>query len=129
MKRLMLAITVLVLSTTATAYGQQPAAPANAPGAPSHMQPGSTGGGMPMDMCRAMMASSMAGGGEDMMGGRGAMGGGQMGGMMAGGPMMGGGDPRMMGHMMEMRGEIMKATGDIMVKHAQKMQQMAPAAK
>ena len=128
MKRVMLAIAVLVLSTAATAYGQQPAAPADATRPPAHMQPGQ-GGGMPMmDMCRAMMASHMGGGDEMMMGGRGMMGG--MG-MMGGGPMgaMMGGDPRMMGHMMEMRGEIMKAVGDIMIKHAQKMQQAAPATK
>ena len=124
MKRLMLVITVLVLSTAAIAYGQQPTAPADShhPGAP--MQPGHPGGGMPMmDMCRSMMASHMAGGGEDMMGGRG-----MMGGMGMMGPMMGG-DPQMMGRMMEMRGEMMKAMGDIMLKHAKKMQQAAPAPK
>jgi hypothetical protein len=100
MKRLMLAITVLVLSTAATAYGQQPMAPGDAPRPPSQMQPGHPGGGMPMDMCREMMA---------------------------GHGMMGGAEPRMMGHMMEMRGEMMKAMGEIMMKHGQKMQ--APPAK
>jgi hypothetical protein len=48
-------------------------------------------------------------------------------GMMGGGMM--GGDPRMMGPMMEMHGEMMKAMGDIMLKHAQKMQQAPPATK
>jgi hypothetical protein len=120
MKRLMLAITVLLLSTAATAYGQQPAPPADAPRPPGQMQAGHPGGGMPMmDMCRAMMASRMTAG-QDMMGG-------MMGSDMAAGGAMG--DPRMMGHMMEMRGEIMKATGDIMIKHARQKQQMGPAPK
>ena len=123
MKRFVLAITMLILST-AVAYAQQPAPPAAAP------PPGPAG--MPMmEMCREMMAAhgGMMGGGmmaPGMPGGRGGMmdGPGMMGGMMGPG-MMGGGDPKMMGHMMEMRGEIMKAVGDIMIKHAQKMQQMA----
>lgn len=123
MKRLMLVITLVLLSTVATAYGQQPAPPADAPRPPAHMPPG---GGMPMmEMCREMMAGQgmMGGGmGPGMMGGRGMMDGmGMMGGMAA--------DPRMMGHMMEMRGEIMKAVGEIMIKHAQKMQALPPATK
>ena len=128
MKRLMLAITVLVLSTAVTAYAQQPATPADTPRPPGEMHAmrgGPAGGGMPMmDACRAMMAgqSMPGGGGGEMM-----MGGPMMGGMMNGG-MMSGGDPKMMGHMLEMRGEIMKAVGDIMLRHGQKMQQETPPA-
>jgi len=111
MKRLVLAITVLMLATT-RAYAQQPAPPADA------TRPGPGGMSM-MEMCREMMAGHGMG---RMMGG----------GMMAPGmmgPGMMGGDPRMMGHMLEMRGEMMKAMGEIMLKHAQKLQQLSPPPK
>ncbi len=120
MKRLMLAVTVLVLSTAATASGQQPAAPADAHH-PREQAPPVTAAMPMMEMCRSMMAGHgtpgggqpMMGGGHDMMGGMGMM----------------GGDPKMMASMMEMRGEMMKAMGDVMLKHAKKMQQLPPAAK
>ena len=120
MKRLMLAITMLALSTAATAYAQQPATPPDPHHPPATTQP--TAAGMPMmEMCRTMMAGHvMPGGGQPMMGG------GQD--MMGGMGMMGGSDPKMMASMMEMRGEMMKAMGDVMLKHAKKMQQL-PAPK
>ena len=116
MKRLIVAIGVIALTTATMANAQQPASPADPhhpPGqtqtpAPS-VQPTPTpappaGGMMPMmEMCREMMS------GHPAMG-PGMMGGGQ--------PR----DPKMMAQMMEMRGEMMKAMGDIMLKHAKKLQ-------
>jgi len=114
MKRLIVAIGVIVLTTATTASAQQPASPADPhhpPGqtqtpAPS-VQPTPTpapGGMMPMmEMCREMM-SGHPGMGPGMMGG--------------GQPS----DPKMRAQMMEMRGEMMKAMGDVMLKHAKKMQ-------
>jgi hypothetical protein len=117
MKRVIVAIGVIVLLTNATmAYAQQPTPPADPHHPPSQTQPPGpsvqptptptppAGGMMPMmEMCREMMA------GHSMMGG----------GMMGGGRPM---DPRMMAEMIEMRGEMMKAMGDIMLKHARRMQ-------
>ena len=117
MKRLIVAIGVIVLTTATMANAQQPASsadPHHPPGltqtqtpAPS-VQPTPapappTGGMMPMmEMCREMIS------------GHPAMGSGMMGG---GQPT----DPKMMAQMMEIRWEMMKAMGDIMLKHAQKM--------
>jgi hypothetical protein len=114
MKRLIIAIGVIALTTATTAYAQQPASPAD-----PHHPPGQTqtpapsvqptpvppaGGMMPMmEMCREMMS------GHPAMGS----------GMMSGGQPS---DPKMTAQMMEMRGEMMKAMGDIILKHARKMQ-------
>ena len=123
MKRLIVVIGVLVLTTATLASAQQPVAPAD-----PHHPPGQTqtqapsvqqtpapappaGGTMPMmEMCREMMS------GHSMMGS----------GMMGGGQAM---DPKMMAQMMEMRGEMMKAMGDIMLKHARRMQGKSPTPK
>lgn len=123
MKRLIVAIGVIVLTTATMANAQQPVSPADphhplgqtqtpAPSAqPTPTPAPSSGGMMPMmEMCR------------EMMGGHPAMGPGMMGG---GQPS----DPKMMAQMMEMRGEMMKAMGDIMLKHARKMRGMSSPTK
>ena len=115
MKRLIVAIGVIVLTTATMSNAQQPAPPAD-----PHHPPGQTqtpapsvqqapapappaGGMMPMmEMCREMMS------------GHSAMAPGMMGGQSS--------DPKMMAQMMEMRGEMMKAMGEIMLKHAKKIQ-------
>jgi len=116
MKRLIVAIGVIVLTTATLVNAQQPAAPADPHHPPDQAQTPSpsvqqtptpappVAGMMPMmEMCREMMS------GHSAMG-PGMMGGGQP------------SDPKMMAQMMEMRGEMMKAMGDIMLKHARKMQ-------
>jgi hypothetical protein len=122
MKRLIVAIGVIVLTTATNAHAQQPAAPADPHHPPGQTQPPPSGqptptpappaaGMMPMmEMCREMMA------------GQSAMGPGMMGGAQPS-------DPKMMAQMMEMRGEMMKAMGDIMLKHAKKMQGASSATK
>ena len=115
MKRLIVAIAVIVLTTATMANAQQPASPADPHHPPGQTQPTApsvqptptpapaAGGMMPMmDMCREMMS------GHPAMG-PGMMGGGQP------------SDPKTTAQMMEMRGEMMKAMGDIMLKHAKKM--------
>jgi hypothetical protein len=122
MKRLIVAIGVIILTTATTASAQQPAAPADPPHPPGQIQtpvpsvqptpapPPPAGGVMPMmEMCREMMS------------GHPAMGPGMMGGQSS--------DPKMMAQMMEMRGEMMKAMGDIMLKHAKKMHGTSSKAK
>ena len=123
MRRLIVAIGVIVLTTATTVNAQQPASPAD-----PHHPPGQTqtpapsvqqtpapappaAGMMPMmEMCREMIS------GHPAMG-PGMMGGGQP------------SDPKMMVQMMEMRGEMMKAMGDIMLRHARKMRGTSSTAK
>jgi hypothetical protein len=120
MKRLIVAIGVIVLTTATIAHAQQPVAPGDPHHPPGQTQPPAPSGQptptpatgmMPMmEMCREMMS------GQSAMG-PGMMGGGQP------------SDPKMMAEMMEMRGEMMKAMGDIMMKHAKKMRGASSATK
>ena len=121
MKRLIVAIALIVLTTATQAGAQQPASPADPHHPPGQTQPPApsvqptptpappAGRKMPMmEMCREMMS-----GHPEMA--PGMMGGGQSSDPKAS-------DPKTMVQMMEMRGEMMKAMGDIMLKHARKMQ-------
>lgn len=69
---------------------------------------GMMGGGM---MQGGMMCPMMGSGGMGMMGG-------MVGGMMGD---MGGGDPAVMGRMMQMRGEMMMKMGEVMMKYGKQM--------
>jgi len=70
-------------------------------------------------MACPMMGTPMQGPG----GMQGGMMRGMMGGMMQG---MAGGDPKMMGRMLEMRGEMLMKLGEVMMKHAKMWQQESP---
>ena len=124
MKRFVIATAVfLVLGFVGSAHAQQQTAPADphdpeaevqkTPSAvrasPTATTGPSDGGMMAMMMCRDMMSGQPIA--ADAMPGQQPM------------------DPKLRAEMMQMRGEMMKAMGDIMMKHAKKMNGMAPSKK
>jgi hypothetical protein len=130
-RSVILIVAALGLATTTTfafAQSQKPSTGDHStPGAHATPPAANPGGQPTMEMCEQMMRGGMmhgGSGGGGMMGG-GMMGRGMMGGMgmgdMMGPMMMGQGDPKTMGRMLEMRGEIMKAIGDVMMKHGKAM--------